>query len=65
VWLIIAQTTGASDAARGPAWLDGVVTVPFWAVGIAIGLAVMGGLAYYARRLGRTDIERGLDDERL
>ncbi|MEM1347546.1 MAG: hypothetical protein AAGI01_03255 [Myxococcota bacterium] len=64
MWLILAQAAGTPERARGPSWLDGVVTVPFWAVGVLIGLAVMGGLAYYARKFGRTELERELDQER-
>ena len=58
--LVIAQST--PDA---PAWLQGSLSVPFWVVGLFVGVGVLAGLMYFARKFGRTQRERTLEDEEL
>lgn len=56
--LVLAQ--GTSDA---PAWLQGSLSVPFWAVGLLVGVGILAGLMYFARKFGKTRRERALEDE--
>lgn len=55
--MLIAQATDA------PAWLQGSLSVPFWAVGIFVGLVIMAGLLYFAQKASRTRQERVLESE--
>ena len=41
------------QAGQGPAWLEGLIEVPFEWVGLGVGLVVMGGLIYFAWRAAR------------
>lgn len=56
----IAQVTPTQP---GPAWLEGLVHVPFPLVAAVVGLGITGGLVFYARRAARPSEDKLSEQE--